>query len=70
MNKNKWLTQEDKRKGIKIKYSKRTDSMEEAQNKQSKLQEFLEGVKNKIFGTMLELLKEKKAGNFDTSHNR
>jgi len=36
--------------------------MEETQNKQSKLQEILESIKNKIFGTMLELLKEKKAG--------
>ena len=36
--------------------------MEEAQNKQSKLQEILETIKNTTFNTILELLKEKKAG--------
>ena len=36
--------------------------MEESQSKQSKLQEVIENLKNRIFGTMLELLKEKKAG--------
>ncbi len=35
--------------------------LEEAQNKQSKLQEILETLKNCVFGTMHELLKEKKA---------
>ncbi len=35
--------------------------MEETQNKQSKLQEIIEGLKTRTFGTMLELLKDKKA---------
>ena len=36
--------------------------IEEAQNKQTRLQAFIESVKNTIFSTMLELLKEKKSG--------
>ena len=39
--------------------------MEEAQNKQSKIQEIIESVKNTVFSTILELLKEKKAGSFN-----
>ena len=36
--------------------------IEEAQNKQTRLQAFIESVKNTTFSTMLELLKEKKTG--------
>lgn len=38
--------------------------MEESQNKQGMIQEFIESVKNKIFCMTLELLKDKIAGSF------
>ena len=43
--------------------------LEEAEKKQSKLQAIIESIKNTIFSTIIELLKEKKAGIYKLRKN-